>query len=370
MAKLPANFDWKKSPAHLDLLSKFIKPRNTEQVIDWLYLPATLGENTAEAIDRFVRDGTLIPCELADSVDLAFTAARLKKMLKEQGLKSSGSKEELVERLIEADRDALQRMVSRLKMMICSPQVLPLVEHYKNVRQSDLDIAKQQSFKAFLQNDPKEACKFNITYCHKYSSLASPAYQGGVEWLKFILSSEPKVLGKMTLADWKLLQAAVCMSQLWYGESAVNWLPDDFATNVKNTQIAANYLRCNAAYNRMVASCNRNERVKVVFDSNDIDSCELCLALADKEFDVLDLPELPLVNCTSEQGCKCRLGSAREPGLFFDWIESGENDDEDENLASDGNALDKLRQLKEMLDANLITQKDYDTKKAEILSQL
>jgi hypothetical protein len=289
-------------------------------------------------------------------------------MLKEQGLKSSGSKEELVERLIEADRDALQRTVSRLRIMICSPQVLTLVEHYKDARQSDLDIAKQQSFEALLQNDPKKAYKLNQSYCRKYSSLSSPEFRGSIEWLKFILSSKPKILGKMTAPNWKLLQAAVAMSQLWYGESAVNWLPDNFATNVKDIEVAVNYLRCNAAVNRMVASCPRNEKVKIVFDSDDIDSCESCLALANKEFDVRDLPEFPLINCTSDQGCQCRLGSTREQGLVFDYIQLRENNDE--NPASDGTALERLHQLKEVLDANLISQEDYNTKKAEILSQL
>ncbi len=172
----------------------------------------------------------------------------------------------------------------------------------------------------------------------------------------------------MTPSDWKLLQAAVAMSQLWYGEVAVNWLPDDFATNVRNAEVAVNYLQCNARFKRMAASCPRNERVKILFDFDDIDSCESCLALANKEFDVQDLPELPLMNCTSEQGCKCRLGSTHEQGVVFDYIESRENNDED--LASGGTALEKLRQLKEMLDANLITQEDYDTKKAKILSQM
>ncbi len=199
MPKRPADFDWKKSPAHLYLLSFFLKPRNTAQVIDWQFLPETLGESTKEAIDRFVRDGALIPCELADCVYLAFTAFRLKKMLKEQGLKSSGSKEELVERLIEADRDALQRMVSHLRIMICSPQVLPLVESYKAELQSDLDAAKQQSFEALLQNNPQKACRLNQNYCRKHSSLSSLEYQGGVKWLSIVLSSKPKILNKTAI---------------------------------------------------------------------------------------------------------------------------------------------------------------------------
>jgi hypothetical protein len=181
MSKKPANFDWKKSQAHLYLLGFFIKPRNTAQVIDWLFLPPMLGESTKEAIDRFVRGGALVPCELEDCVYIAFTAARLKKMLKERGLKTSGSKEELVDRLIESDRDAVQRMVSDLSIMRCSPEAQTLAESYKAAAQSELDNIKQQTFEALLRNDVQKACKLNQAFCRSYTGLSSLEYQGGAE---------------------------------------------------------------------------------------------------------------------------------------------------------------------------------------------
>jgi|WetSurSiteA1Bulk_404760.scaffolds.fasta_scaffold89998_1 hypothetical protein len=172
----------------------------------------------------------------------------------------------------------------------------------------------------------------------------------------------------MSSSNWDLLQAAAAMSQLWYGEPALNWLPDDFSTNVKNAEVAVNYALCTAKFARMVAASPKDEKVKVIFDFDDVDSCESCRALAGKEFYVRDLPELPLPSCTSDQGCKCRIGSIHEPGLLFDIIES-HNSDDGNNPVYDA-ALERLRYLKKLPDAELITQEDYDAKKAEILSQL
>ena len=368
MSKRPADFDWKRSQAHLYLLGFFIKPRNTAQVIDWLFLPPMLGESTRDAIDRFVRDEALVPCEIEDCVCIAFTAARLKKMLKEHGLKTSGSKEELIDRLIEYDRDAVQGMVSHLSILRCSPEAQALAESYKATAQSELDKIKQQTFEALLLNDVQKAYKLNQAFCRSYTSFSSLEYQGGAEWLNFILSSKPKILGKISSSNWDLLHAAAAMSQLWYGESALSWLPDDFSTNVKNAEVAVNYVLCTARFARMAAALPKNEKVKVIFDFDDMDSCESCRALAGKEFYARDLPELPLPSCTSDQGCKCRLGSIYEPGLLFDIIDSREDSDASDTTSS--GAIERLHYLKKLLDADLITQGDYDTKKAEILSQL
>jgi len=97
MPKLPTSFDWRKSPAHIDLLGKFVKPRDIAQVMNWQYLKDTIKENTKEAIGRFIQDGALVICELDEILDCAFTASELKKMAREQGLKQTGTKVELVE---------------------------------------------------------------------------------------------------------------------------------------------------------------------------------------------------------------------------------------------------------------------------------
>jgi hypothetical protein len=102
MAKLPANFDWRKSPAHIDLLGYFIKARDIETVLHWDYLKNAIKQNPKDVIERFLREGVLITCELDEILDCVFKVPDLQKMAKEEGLKTTGTKAELVERLVTA----------------------------------------------------------------------------------------------------------------------------------------------------------------------------------------------------------------------------------------------------------------------------
>jgi hypothetical protein len=208
MAKLPANFDWRKSPAHLDLLGKFIKPRDLAQVLNWQYLKDSIRESTKDAIDRYIRDGALVPCELEEGIDRLFTAAQLKKMLKDLGQKQSGAKEELIERIIETNREEMERIISRSKIMKCSATGLAIVEQYEKEKQHDVELAMQLSYNALMRGDPKEASRIYVAYNRRYTDpdFSSSPYEVGE--LGSILSSSPKVLGDISPADLRMVRHA------------------------------------------------------------------------------------------------------------------------------------------------------------------
>lgn len=289
-------------------------------------------------------------------------------MLKDLGLKQSGAKEELVERIIEANRVEIDRLISRSKIMKCSATGLAIVEQYEKEKQHDIDLARQQSYDALMRGDPKEACRIYVAYNRRYTDpdFSSSPYEVGE--LESILSSSPKVLGDISPSDLRKLQSATCMAKLWFDVPATDWLPDGFATRFKNNKIAVNYLARHSDLRYTVATNSENSsRFRIVFEPNDIDSCELCLALNGKEFDKRNLPELPFEGCTSETGCMCSIETIYDDD--DDDLEA-EIDNSDDDAGEDGQvAITKLRQLKEMLDSGLISQVEYDAKKAEILSR-
>lgn len=371
MPKRPADFDWRTSPAHLDLLSRFVRPRDIAPVMDWMYLKDTIKEDTRDAFDRFIRDGALIPCDLDESLNQACTAAQLKKMLKERGLKQTGSKAELVERLIDEDRLGMEKVVDRLMLMKCSPDAITLLERYEELVQQEEDLARQRSHVALLDYDPKKAFKIYASHMRKYHPESS-----GPDWsasimpkLQAILASNPKVLGIVAPSTLRSLQAAACMTELWQ-DDALDWLPDEFTTRLSSTEVAVNYLKRHAEFQQSIMAQGEHvKRWRIVFDPSDVDSCDLCLALDGREFDKDTLPDLPFEGCTSETGCMCRLESV------FDWETDSDEEDYGEVTESDLDIvlvtpIAILKQLKEMLDNELITQADYDKKKAEILSRM
>jgi hypothetical protein len=68
-------FEWRSSPAHVDLLSKFASPRDITQVFNWQYLRQSLNEDTSKAIDRFIKTGRLVPCDLREIIERALNVA-------------------------------------------------------------------------------------------------------------------------------------------------------------------------------------------------------------------------------------------------------------------------------------------------------
>ena len=367
MPKLPSSFDWRTSSAHLDLLGKFTKPRNVAQVLDWQYLRDTLKENTKDTIERFVRDGALVPCELNEVIECVFSSADLKRMAKEFGLKQAGTKGELAERLLDSARPIMEERTAKFKVMKCSHQTQLLVEEFEQRKQLDLDSAKQNCFDLLKNGDAKGAYKTLIAYQKKYSDSAIQADTVTVDRLRFILSSSPKALGAITEDNLSVLRSAVALSELWYREPAENWLPDTFQTVLKSRSVAINFLKCNAWLREDASRYTEfpNEKIRLVFDEGDVDSCEFCLRLNGQVFLPSELPELPREGCTSETGCKVRI-----EGVFDedDSIDETETDSSDDEFTDD--EVIKLGKIKKMLDMGLITESEYQQKKSEILSRI
>ena len=73
--------------------------------------------------------------------------------------------------------------------------------------------------------------------------------------------------------------------------------------------------------------------------------------------------------CISETGCDFYLRSNYASELEGN-EDDFEKDPDDESQLDTNNSFEKLKQLKQMLDASLITPQEYDGKKAQILSKM
>lgn len=365
-----ARFDWRNSPAHMGLLANFLKPRDVDQVANWQYLKTTLGEAPSAAIARFVRDGALNQADLVEGLEQVFTVAQLKQMLKVRGLKLSGSKSELIERLVAADRPGMESSYDRSKLLTCSLEARVLVEQFLQERQQEEEAAKHRSFDALLRDDIKDALKSHASYAQRYfgGEYVSNSYLASE--MAFILTCKPKVLGSISQENLRALQAAVCLSRIWRDERAVNWLSDDFHTELPSNQVAVNYLSRHVDIHKVTAlESEYASRFQLIFEPGDIDSCELCLALRNTVFEKDALPELPLEGCSSDTGCMCHFRSVYEDSaLSFE----DDLDELDETPAVRENAdpVTTLLQLKEMLNLDLITQEEYNAKKADVLARM
>ncbi len=299
--------DWKNSSAHFNLLLAFEKPRDIKQVLDWDWPRQTLEEKTEVAIERFLREGMLVPASIEEALNRLFQVAQLKKLLSERGLSTSGSKGELIEQLIAYDREGMVKITGN-SVVKCSETALNLIEKRRQKIEEDTSWAKRQTFDAFKASNPKEACKIYEAFRRRTTESTYKISIYDVEELQFTLTSHPKVLSGLSPQNLKALQLAACMKTLWKTEPPEKWLPETFTSPFKNNAIPINYLIRNAEFQRQLSNMKEFSRqVKVSFHSGDIDSCSLCLAFDGKTFDIDAVPELPIPGCTSETGCMCNL---------------------------------------------------------------
>lgn len=369
MAKLPLNFNWKESATHMELLNVFSKPHDVNHILTWHTIRQTLGESTEDAIERFVRNGVLVPANLEESLSAVFQISDLKKLLKELNIKQSGNKSELAEKLVTVDRTGAEKLLKKHRVMKCSESALMMLSERKSTQTQELEFAQMRSFEFLKNGKPKDAYKSYAEYYKKYSTYPYKSGSYAVHELQFILVSNPKVLGVLNQENLKLIRAAAGMSSLWGDKKPEYWLPENFSTPISDNKRAINYLLRNAQFNQHLTGASKfTKKLKIVFESSDVDSCPLCLKLNGEVFDIDKVPELPMEGCTSEIGCMCNFED------FFDDNDTSyeikfteEEMEEMEDLET--NPIKRLRFIKQMLDEGLITQQEHDKKKKEILDK-
>ena len=350
----------------------FETPRDIHQVFDWNWPRHTLQEQTETAVERFIQEGMLIPASLQEKLSKLFQVAQLKKLLVERSLSTSGTKPLLIERLVAHDVQGMTRIAGNT-IVKCSDAALGLIADRKQKVERDTVVAKRLTYEAFRAGNPKEACRIYEAFRRYSYHLSYKISLYDVEGLQFILTGHPKILSNFSPEDLRAVQLAGCMKTLWKSEPPERWLPELFISPFKDNRIPVNYLIRNAEFQRNLSSFRRfSKQVKIRFHSGDIESCNLCLPLDGKVFDIDALPDLPIPGCTSETGCMCNLDWGDDDDFEKD-DDAGEAEISmeitDENLSLQ-NPVGTLRVLKQMLSDGLITQAEYDEKKNNILSQL
>jgi endo-1,4-beta-xylanase len=89
-----------------------------------------LGEDPLIVTQRLEKEGLLARASLAHHLHYKFNVEELKGLLEERGLSTSGTKNELILRLIHADYEGMSKAVYELRLLQCSEKGGKLVEEY------------------------------------------------------------------------------------------------------------------------------------------------------------------------------------------------------------------------------------------------
>jgi hypothetical protein len=305
---------WQISNAHLLLLSKFRYGDTSATYADARYWEAALDETPLRAIARLLDSGMLEPADLPAVLDYRFKTTDLRTMLREKGLKVSGRKRELIQRLVANDPDGMHEATEGLNLYRCTMEGRRLAEQYLDEEEVKRT-ATEKDVLGFLQ---KRELSRVVRTVAEYEASQVFSRGVGVDWenhvdesavatLRAIFEKTPEILKGMDANQLKDLRIAAGMMQLWGTNDVRRWLPVDFVTGHRlDADTACRMLIFHASYLRNMESYKelrvKTVRVRSVDDGS---TCWPCRKISKKKYTLAQVPELPYSRCRCEIGCRC-----------------------------------------------------------------
>jgi len=329
----PAN--WASSQPHLALLEKFLLAR---EVKDWfleLWAPA-FGTNPQRVIDGLVADGAL---------ELAPTVADLKVMLSSRGLKGSGKKAELIQRLLEADPKGMEVRFAHRMILRCTPAASQVVGRWKAECAKAFEAAADNVIAALRNRHFKEAIRTADAY--RKNKFTPPLPSGAAAMmitpaprpieertkeLATVFTMRPKILKELQPKQWEGLYLNYAVGELLGHpapekcipgfieeeetirakqklrdnddcEEPEECAPETLEIKTMDSMTATRMLGFYVKHQSDIARMRELGIKKATILG--IGGCEACSALNNKTFFLDELPELPYEECTCDLGCRC-----------------------------------------------------------------
>jgi hypothetical protein len=298
--------NWASSQPHLALLEKFLSAREVKNWFLELWAPA-FGTNPQRVIDGLIVHGAL---------ELAPTVADLKILLSSRGLKVSGKKAELIQRLLEADPKGMEIPHAHRMILRCTPAASQAVSRWKAEQARVFETASDSVIAALRNRHFKEAIRTADAY--RKIKFEPPIYPGVAAMtiksaphsteereadLATIFTLHPRILNGLQPEQWEGLHLNYSAWQLLGSTAPEKCMPGFTGVGVMNSATATRMLSVYVKHQSDLARMRELgiKRVTII----GIGGCEACSALNNKTFLLDELPELPYKDCTCELGCRC-----------------------------------------------------------------
>lgn len=315
--------DWKKSRAHLFLLSLFLNARQLSSITDgeWGYIwNEKLSENPKKSLNNFIKDGLLIPADTKSIFNLQFTLPELKEICRKHNLPVSGRKNIIIDRVFDGiPNNQLSNMITIMDAYICSDKSRGIAENFQTKENDRRNLAEQQTYTFLIKRNFLEAARVRALF---ESQCVFPAGIG-IDWknrnlkedeaiLFYIYSDFPNYFRKKSIQLDNSIRLISGMFYLWGEQRVKKFYSEILNIKLKNyDQIILS--RMMYFYGSKKSSIERYKKesniIKGVRISSAWDCCSECKKIEDKEYQLSDVPELPYENCISEQGCRCTYGA-------------------------------------------------------------
>lgn len=309
---MSAPSDWRRSPAHLSLLTHYLQPHAIE---DWgPAWKAALAAESITVLRAWIQDSVLVRASLGEHLDRRWKIIELKQLLRGRGLKTSGNKAELIDRLIVSDTPGMIRDLHGLELYKCSEEASRLAENYVASARSERESAEQQTFELLRAHQLGQAWETYNAYADKLvvlQSMLAMISHGSLRYeidiTERVLRAKPKILGDVQPAKLEALRIAASMMLMWDLREVDRFLPPSFRAsgrfdNSTAARMLAFYVHQQDWLNKLKAA--RTSEV-TIGGMNDRLMCATCHDLQRRSFAIDHAPELPYALCTSASGCRC-----------------------------------------------------------------
>ncbi|MGB6134714.1 MAG: SAP domain-containing protein [Acidobacteriaceae bacterium] len=301
---VPAN--WASSQPHLALLEKFLSAREVKSSFLEFWAPA-FDMNPQRVIDGLIAHRAL---------ELAPTVADLKTMLSSRGVKVSGKKAELIQRLLEADPKGMEALYAHRMILRCTPAASQAVAEWKIECMKAFETASDNVIAALRNRLFKEAIRTADAYRKsKFEPPVHPAQEAmtikltphSIEErandLAAVFTMRPKILKGLHPEQWGGLYLNYAVWQLLGRVAPEKCMPGFADLGAMSSETATRMLSFYVKDQRDLARWRELGIKRVTIFG--VGGCEACVALYDKTFRLDKLPELPYEGCTCELGCRC-----------------------------------------------------------------
>jgi hypothetical protein len=298
------------SRLELFFLSKFEKPTNPEDASE--YLKAILQCNAVETTKKFFDAGLIVGAAEIESLLASTKQADLKQALRDAGLKVSGKKEDLAQRLFESKPEIARQLV-RGPFFVLSAEGREQVLTFQNAE----DLADGQYTAEWLhcfdQGDVGGVLRAHRAYWQwMIKPPESPNSFGmslpddrALEMYRAIMDAKPAILGDIDSSDLLYLRRCVAwdFASGGRGGSSRFPVPPNFRC-VLEPGAAARMVLSSATYTVQMRTARRTGigNFELLISG---DGCSHCRTFSGKTFTASKVPELPHAKCTHPMGCRC-----------------------------------------------------------------
>ncbi|MBI1318325.1 MAG: hypothetical protein GC168_05145 [Candidatus Hydrogenedens sp.] len=296
-----------------ELLSQFLEGGATDYYTGNERWIAALGGNPAKAINRLVSEGLLCEASPATKLRLRFKVSELKPKLKERGLKVSGKKDALIERLLEHDPEGMIQITRGVSACECTERGREMATAYLDERRAKRAEAFAAMTDALARKEYREAAMAVARYeagqvFGRITPEELPKYKASreVRTLKSIYGRPPKILKSVPDERLGVLRIAAAEMVLWGTNYPSETIPEGFETgNHMDPASAARMFIFFAGFQediRQLKQCN--VRTVEVLGGGE-HSCAACNKIAGRKYPINEVPEIPHADCTMDCGCRC-----------------------------------------------------------------